>query len=78
MVTLTLTDDQAQLLVDALDSHEYWQLSEESYRNSGHVLGPGSDDPDRAAAIRDTRKLLAKIEAAIRAAEATTKENPDA
>ena len=32
---LQLTDDEIQLLISALDSHEYWQLSESNERNDG-------------------------------------------
>src|SRR5215467_4582641 len=28
-------------LIEALDSHEYWQLSDESERHSGYVILPG-------------------------------------
>jgi hypothetical protein len=39
-VTLTLTTDEVDLLIDALDSHQYWQLSDTSRRNSGYVMEP--------------------------------------
>lgn len=56
------SDAELRLIAEALDSHEYRQLSDERYRNDGHVLGPGSDDPDRQAEIREARRLIAKVE----------------
>jgi hypothetical protein len=48
---MTLTQAQRTQLVDAIDSHIYWQLSDERYRANGAVLEPGSDDPEVAAEI---------------------------
>lgn len=60
-----LTDEDVDLLVEALDSHEYWQLSDPSWRNSGAVILPG-DDPllwaDRPEPNDDERKAIAEIE----------------
>ena len=47
-VTVELTADEIELLVEALDSHAYWQLSEPEYRNSGYVLEEGMTDEIRA------------------------------
>lgn len=33
-LTLTLTPDDLSLVVDVLDSHVYWQLSDRAYRSS--------------------------------------------
>ena len=44
--TIRLTREQLALVLEALDSHVYWQLSDERYRDSGFVYGKGSDDPD--------------------------------
>ncbi len=38
-------------IVEAIDSHIYWQLSDDRYRANGAVLEPGSDDPAVAAEI---------------------------
>lgn len=59
------------LLVEALDSHIYWQLSEPQYRNSGEVYdkgGPegntkGSDDPQVQGEIEVARALTDRLEA---------------
>jgi len=48
---MKLTEAQIGQLVDAIDSHIYWQLSEHVYRANGVVLQPGSDDPDVAKEI---------------------------
>jgi hypothetical protein len=46
---IRLTYDELALLVDALDSHEYWQLGDELPRNDGFVFVPGdfAGDEDR-------------------------------
>jgi hypothetical protein len=61
-LAIHLTDDEVSLLIDALDSHEYWQLSEPHERNDGYsTIGDGeSDDVDRV------RALIAKLERAAR------------
>jgi hypothetical protein len=63
LVTARLTRDQLALLVEALDSHIYWQLSDEHYRNSGFVYGKGSDDPRSRREIRTSERLLSRLEA---------------
>jgi hypothetical protein len=57
--TLTLTDEQVALLVEALDSHKYWQLSDSHYRSNGGVLEPGSDDDGQRAEIEACEELEA-------------------
>ncbi len=53
-----LSDDEITLLIEALDSHEYWQLSEPGQRNDGFsiVLDGESDEIDAV------RALTAKLE----------------
>lgn len=70
-VTLRLTADEAALVCEALDSHAYWQLSDEHYRRDGYVNEPGSDDADNAAEIRDADALRAKVVAAIHTDDGT-------
>jgi hypothetical protein len=36
-ITLELTNDELALLHTALDSHEYWQLSDTEHRSDGFV-----------------------------------------
>jgi hypothetical protein len=61
--TVTLTSAELHLIKEALDSHRYWQLSDEHYRNSGYVADPGSDDEEKAEEIRDVNALEEKLEA---------------
>lgn len=62
-IVVELTPDEIGLLTDALDSHEYWQLSEDQYRSSGYVMEPGSDDEENAEAIQDCNLLGARLAA---------------
>jgi hypothetical protein len=48
---IELKTEEIEILLSALDSHVYWQLSDQKYRNSGFVHEPGSDDEDTAAEI---------------------------
>lgn len=59
-----LTADELGLLRSALDSHEYWQLSDEHYRDSGFVHGLGSDSKEARDEIAACRALLRKLEGA--------------
>ncbi|MCP3935926.1 MAG: hypothetical protein GY708_11210 [Actinomycetia bacterium] len=42
-MTVELTAAEVALHAEALDSHEYWQLSDPLWRNSGYVILPGED-----------------------------------
>ena len=64
-MNVALNKREIELLTQALDSHEYWQLSDERYRWSGFVLEPGSDDRRVAREIRETEALSAKLGALI-------------
>jgi hypothetical protein len=48
---MTLTQAQVMQIVAAIDSHIYWQLSDDRYRANGAVIEPGSDDPAVAEEI---------------------------
>lgn len=61
-VQLNITSDELYLIVEALDSHAYWQLSDPLYRNSGFVMGPGSDDPEQKRLLDATNELHEKLE----------------
>lgn len=61
-VRLTLTSEELYLVVEALDSHAYWQLSDPLYRNSGFVMEPGTDDPEQKPLLDATNKLHEKLE----------------
>lgn len=58
--TVHLTPDEVALLVEALDSHEYWQLSEPHERNNGYsTIDDGENE--EIDAVRD---LISKLESA--------------
>lgn len=59
---LELTQEELGILKEALDSHEYWQLSEPEDRDSGYVMLE-DDDPRTSEEIRACRALLRKLEA---------------
>ena len=55
--TVHLSPDEITLLVEALDSHEYWQLSESNERNSGYsTVEDGANEE-----IDAVRALIAKL-----------------
>ena len=55
--TVHLSPDEITLLVEALDSHEYWQLSESNERNSGYSTVEDGANED----IDAVRALIAKL-----------------
>jgi hypothetical protein len=59
---MTLTQAQREQILEAIDSHIYWQLSDERYRANGAVLEPGSDDPEVVAAIMAFEALQGELE----------------
>lgn len=58
-----LSEKDLDLLVEALDSHVYWQLSDQHYRNNADVVDPGSDDPEQAAQIEACVELSDRLRA---------------
>lgn len=61
---VTLTEADRYLLIEALDSHEYWQLSESHERNDGYSIVADGENEE----IDAVRELIAKLEHAKRAA----------
>lgn len=57
-VAVHLTPDEIALLVDALDSHEYWQLSEPHERNDGYSTIPDGSNEE----IDAVRELMDKLQ----------------
>jgi hypothetical protein len=57
-VTVRLTPSEVALLRDALDSHEYWQLSEPHERNDGFSTIRDGEKEE----IDAVRALIAKLE----------------
>lgn len=64
-LVVTITERELTLLLEALDAYEYWQLSDERYRDDGFVEDPGSDDPEAAAIILEERALYTRLESRI-------------
>ncbi len=56
--TVRLSPDEITLLVEALDSHEYWQLSESNERNDGYSTIEDGENEE----IDVVRALIAKLE----------------
>ena len=64
--TLKLSIDEVELLGEALDSHLYWQISEEHERNDGFVYYPEKDSREYRAGSEDDQarwQEMSKIEA---------------
>jgi hypothetical protein len=59
---LDLSREDLDRILAALDSHVYWQLSDQHYRNDASVLKPGSDDPEQAAEIAACRELAGRLD----------------
>ena len=56
--TVRLSPDELTLLIEALDSHEYWQLSESNERNDGYSTIEDGENEE----IDAVRALIAKLE----------------
>jgi hypothetical protein len=61
-MTIVVTADEVRMLVEALDSHAYWQLSEPQYRRDGFVMDPGADDPEVQREIGEVSDLALRLE----------------
>lgn len=62
---LALTNADISLIIEALDSHEYWQLSDQTWRHSGAVILPSDDEArwaDRPAPTDEERGAISEIE----------------
>jgi hypothetical protein len=58
---MELPKEDCERLAEAIDSHIYWQLSDEYYRHDGYVWEPGSNDPEVAAEIAYLAKLMDRL-----------------
>jgi hypothetical protein len=57
-ITVELSESEVTLLIEALDSHEYWQLSESHERNDGYsTIEDGANEE-----VDSVRALIAKLE----------------
>jgi len=57
-IPVQLTAAEVALLIEALDSHEYWQLSESNERNDGYSTIEDGEKED----IDAVRALISKLE----------------
>ena len=58
---MELSKEDLERLAEAVDSHIYWQLSDELYRRDGYVMEPGSTDPAVAAEIEYMTLLMDRL-----------------
>lgn len=65
MHKMRIAQQELVLIREAIDSHVYWQLSDEHYRHDGYVREPGSDDVDKAGEIAAAWALLRRLESAL-------------
>lgn len=63
-VPVQLTEAEVALLIEARDSHEYWQLSEPNERNDGYSTIEDGENEEVDAA----RALQSKLENYVQAA----------
>lgn len=62
-IQIEVSPEELRLLLQALDSHRYWQLSDEQYRSNGEVLEPGSDERETVEQIAACEALAEKLQA---------------
>lgn len=62
-IVVMLDGVQLDLLIEALDSHRYWQLSDQNYRRDGYLMEPGTDDPENLGEMVAAQELINKLEA---------------
>lgn len=58
-----LDPEERRMVDEAIDSHMYWQLSDQQYRNDGYVQEPGSDDSEVVEEIEKYKALQIKLAA---------------
>jgi hypothetical protein len=63
-IAVHLTDAELALLIEALDSHEYWQLSEPHERNDGYSTIEDGENEE----VDAVRSLLSRLENYVHAA----------
>ncbi len=70
-VTIRLAEGEFDLLIEALDSHEYWQLSEPNERNDGYsTIEDGANEE-----VDAVRALITKL-GRVRAREEVARREP--
>ena len=63
-VPVQLTEAEVALVIEALDSHEYWQLSEPNERNDGYSTIEDGENEE----VDAVRALLSRLESYVHAA----------
>lgn len=64
---MLLNNDALVTIRDALESHVFYELSDDAYKRSDRcVVHPGSDDPDNQDEIRACCELAAEIDRALK------------
>lgn len=58
VIAVDLSPDELNFVIEALDSHEYWQLSESHERNDGYSTIEDAENEE----IDAVRALVARLE----------------
>lgn len=61
--SLMLKIAELDLILEALESHDYWQLTDLNYRRDGYVMEPGTEDPEKLVMRVAIKELTEKLEA---------------
>lgn len=61
VVRVELTPEEHALVLEALDSHAYWQVSSECYRDNGYIYAPGANEPEEREALKAVDRLSVKL-----------------
>jgi len=56
-----LQESEIEIVLTALESHAYWQISEEKYRGNGYVYAPGADDEETAELLQTIDRLSVRL-----------------
>lgn len=67
-IDVSFTEKEIHTLREALDSHLYWQVSQEQERRDGHVIYPKPNHPDyKQGSLEDQERWteLAEVDALI-------------
>lgn len=65
MVRVTLSKEDTDLLSAALEAFRYWQCSDEVYRKDGHVLEPGSENPQLLVLAKAAHELEERVKGVV-------------
>jgi len=57
-----MSPDELRMIAEALDSHLYWQLSDEDRRDSGYVMEPYSEEEQACVDLEERIQKMIPIE----------------